>query len=51
MASRSNKDIVVAVGECGLDYDRMFSTKEDQIAVFKEQIKLAEKTGFTYVFA
>lgn len=36
-----NDDIVLAIGECGLDYDRMFSTKEDQIKVFQEQIKLA----------
>lgn len=36
-----NKKTVVAVGECGLDYNRMFSTKEDQISMFIKQIELA----------
>lgn len=34
---------VVAVGECGLDYDRMFSEKENQIRCLKEHIAIAEK--------
>lgn len=38
-----NRDIVVAIGECGLDYERMFSKKEDQDAVFRTQIRLALK--------
>lgn len=34
---------VVAVGETGLDYDRMYSKKENQIHFFKELIDLAEE--------
>lgn len=36
---------LVAVGECGLDFDRMFSTKENQIACLETHIALAEKLG------
>lgn len=35
----------VAVGECGLDFDRMFSTKENQIRCLERHIALAEKLG------
>lgn len=38
-----NRDIVVAVGKCGLDYDRMFASKETQIEVFKQQLLLSKK--------
>ena len=34
---------MVAIGEIGLDYNRMFSPKEKQIEVFREQIKIAKK--------
>ncbi|MCI8717739.1 MAG: TatD family hydrolase [Lachnospiraceae bacterium] len=34
---------IVAVGECGLDYDRMFSVKENQIRCLEKHIVLAEK--------
>lgn len=31
---------VVSVGECGLDYDRMFSPKADQLRCFEEHLRL-----------
>lgn len=34
---------IVAIGECGLDYDRMFSTKENQNRCLEKHIVLAEK--------
>lgn len=36
---------MVAIGECGLDFDRMFSTKENQIRCLEKQIVLAKKLG------
>lgn len=41
---RENEKLV-AVGECGLDYDRMFSTKENQVRCLEKHIVLAEKLG------
>ena len=29
-----NEDYVVAIGECGLDYKRNYSSKEDQFFIF-----------------
>lgn len=34
---------IVAVGECGLDFDRMFSARENQIRCLEKHIILAEK--------
>ncbi len=36
---------IVAVGECGLDYDRMFSSRENQIRCLERQLSIAEETG------
>ena len=35
----------VAVGECGLDYDRMFSPREAQLSCLSRQLDIAEETG------
>lgn len=39
----SENDRMVAVGECGLDYDRMFSARENQVRCLEKHIVLAEK--------
>ncbi|KAI8809303.1 hypothetical protein BJ742DRAFT_708910 [Cladochytrium replicatum] len=36
-----NSDVVCAVGECGLDFDRNFSTPENQERMFSVQLKIA----------
>ncbi|MDM7861565.1 TatD family hydrolase [Alteromonas sp. ASW11-36] len=38
LASQSN---VAAIGECGLDYNRMFSTRDNQLQVFEHQLNVA----------
>ncbi|KAJ3266932.1 hypothetical protein HDU77_008277 [Chytriomyces hyalinus] len=40
---QDNRDVVVAVGECGLDFDRNFSTREDQLTLFEAQARLSRK--------
>src|SRR5262245_49747810 len=35
---------VVAVGECGLDYNRMFSPREAQLRCFEAHLALAART-------
>lgn len=39
------KDVVVAVGECGLDYFRNFSPREAQLDAFRRQLEIAKETG------
>lgn len=41
MKALLNDSLAVAVGECGLDYNRNFSPKEKQLECFRAQIKLA----------
>lgn len=36
---------VVAIGECGLDFNRNFSAPEQQIRVFEQQLELAAELG------
>lgn len=40
---------VVAVGECGLDFYRMHSPREDQIRVLKDHVALAHDAGLPLV--
>ncbi len=39
------KDVVVAVGECGLDYFRNFSPREAQLVAFRRQLDIAKESG------
>jgi TatD DNase family protein len=41
IASLAEKDLVVAVGECGLDYNRNFSPPADQRRAFEAQLEIA----------
>jgi len=45
IADLAEKDAVVAVGECGLDYFRNFSPREDQLSAFRLQLDIAAATG------
>jgi len=41
----AGKEAVVAIGECGLDYFRNFSPREDQLAAFRSQLEIAAEMG------
>ena len=41
----ASKDVVVAIGECGLDYFRNFSPREAQLDAFRRQLEIAKDTG------
>ncbi len=43
--SLADKDVVVAVGECGLDYFRNFSPRDAQLGAFRRQLQIARDTG------
>ncbi len=40
-----HKDVVVAVGECGLDYFRNFSPRDAQLDAFRRQLDIAKESG------
>jgi TatD DNase family protein len=44
LAGLAKEQQVVAIGECGLDFNRNFSPRESQISVFKQQLELAVET-------
>lgn len=41
----AQRDVVVAIGECGLDYFRNFSPRVDQMAAFQSQLEIASAVG------
>ncbi|MCK5001838.1 MAG: YchF/TatD family DNA exonuclease [Gammaproteobacteria bacterium] len=45
LAELGEEDCVLAIGECGLDYNRNFSTQENQRAAFDAQLALAAEIG------
>jgi TatD DNase family protein len=43
--SLMQKDVVVAIGECGLDYFRNLSPRDAQLEAFKRQLDIAKDSG------
>jgi TatD DNase family protein len=41
----AQRDVVVAIGECGLDYFRNYSPRADQMAAFRSQLEIASAVG------
>ena len=48
LADLTREDAVVAVGECGLDYFRNFSSPEEQRSAFESQLELAVESVFLH---
>jgi len=45
LADMQTLDCVVAVGECGLDFNRNYASRSDQIRAFEAQLEIAADTG------
>lgn len=45
LAEIASSEQVVAIGECGLDFNRNFSTPAEQLFAFEQQLKLACELG------
>lgn len=43
--SLAQKDVVVAIGECGLDYFRNYSPRHAQVEAFRSQLEIAADIG------
>ncbi|KAF0971802.1 hypothetical protein FDP41_010025 [Naegleria fowleri] len=43
ITTHPQKESICMIGECGLDYNRMFSPKDVQIHCFKEQLRMATR--------
>lgn len=41
----AKSDVVVAIGECGLDYFRNYSPRDAQLGAFRSQLEIAAETG------
>lgn len=48
--SQAYKKYIVAIGECGLDYFKNFSSKDEQIEMCEWQIQLAQELNLPVVF-
>lgn len=45
ISNLAKSERIAAIGECGLDYNRMFSSRENQLSVFEQQLELARDLG------